>query len=251
MSWGQRDVFGRRGLPLTRDALHEDDLVSGGRGGMAERRGARVVASGCASAPRLRALPTSKEATMVTRPESELSLETREFVRKGLEAMAGQKTGARHASCQSITEARLQELIDRISRARAHADANVAANKPGNESEKGFAERCAEFMRRAEERMTFGLSELRRMRAFHSGTLSNQAGGYEVYSRVRETVLNLHLARDQAAVSAASVRTNPERPRDSSAALDCVRSIGDLLPDLETLGTQGTQCYLSLYYPDI
>jgi hypothetical protein len=99
--------------------------------------------------------------------------------------------------------------------------------------------------------MTFALSELRRIRAFDSGTLSNPVGDYEVYSRVRETVLNLHLARDQAAVSAATVRTNPERPRDPSAALACVRSIGDLLPDLETLGTHGTRCYLSLYYPDI
>jgi hypothetical protein len=55
----------------------------------------------------------------VTRSESEPSTGTEAFVRKDLESTVRQATAGRGPSCQWITEARLQELIDRISRVRA------------------------------------------------------------------------------------------------------------------------------------
>ena len=158
-------------------------------------------------------------------------------------------TRATNDACQSITEAGIQELIDRLSRIRGEADAEVAANGPGTGSEHpGLATRCAGFTARCEQRLTTTLVYLRdEVKAFGpSGTLVNQAGGYALYSRARENILDLHYARDQATIGAIA-----NAKRDSSHALACVRLISEVLPDLEAHSVQATRCFLSLYRLDM
>lgn len=153
------------------------------------------------------------------------------------------------ASCQGISVAAIQRLIDRISAAGDQADANVVANGPGvpGAGAPDTAKVSADNVRKGQRRLTKLIEDLREDNMLSpAGQLKNAVGGYAVYNRTREVILDLHYARHFAAVSAAW-----NSKRDPSGALACITSITEILRDLESFSIQATRCYLSIWYPDM
>lgn len=151
------------------------------------------------------------------------------------------------ASCQGITVTAIQRLIDRISVAGDQADANVVANGPGvpGAGAPDSATVSADNVRKGQRRLTQLIEDLRKANLLSpSGELVNAVGGYAVYNRTREVILDLHHARHFAAVSAAW-----NSKRDPSGALACITSVTEILGDLEPFSIQATRCYLSIWYP--
>ena len=153
------------------------------------------------------------------------------------------------ASCQEITVAAIQRLIDRISAAGEQADANVVANGPGvpGAGAPDAAKVSADNVWKGQGRLTQLIEDLRKANMLSpSGELVNPVGGYAVYNRTRDVILDLHFARHFAAVSAAW-----NSKRDPSGALDCITSVTEILADLEPFSIRATRCYLSIWYPNM